>query len=343
MSGTSLDGLDIAYCQFKRTANKWTYQILESEVVEYDKDLKDKLSNSVNLSGLELTKLSNDLGYFFGTKVKEFCKINKINPLLIASHGHTVFHQPENGFTLQIGNGANIATKAGIDTVCDFRTVDVALGGQGAPLVPIGDELLFSEYKYCLNIGGIANISTNHNGQRIAWDICPANMLLNHYSKILGYDYDKDAMFSNKGKIEPKLLNELISISYHKQKPPKSLGYEYVFAQYIPIIDKYNCSIENKMATIVKFIAVMIKEAYDNFGSGKVLISGGGAFHPLLIKSLKEKNINIYIPDNKTIAFKEALIFAFLGLLRKLEETNTLKSVTGAERDSIGGVIYLSK
>ena len=168
-------------------------------------------------------------------------------------------------------------------------------------------------------------------------------MLLNHYSKILGYDYDKDAMFSNKGKIEPKLLNELISISYHKQKPPKSLGYEYVFAQYIPIIDKYNCSIENKMATIVKFIAVMIKEAYDNFGSGKVLISGGGAFHPLLIKSLKEKNINIYIPDNKTIAFKEALIFAFLGLLRKLEETNTLKSVTGAERDSIGGVIYLSK
>jgi len=341
MSGTSLDGLDIVLCEFEKKGYSWDFSILEADTLTYSKEWKQKLLKAPHISGLELCRLDNDYGTFIGESIKNFLKSKKIKIDLIASHGHTLFHQPSDGLTFQIGNGANIASATTITTVCNFRALDVALKGQGAPLVPIGDLMLFPEYYYCLNMGGFANISYTWYKKRLAFDICPVNIIINKLANEIGKEFDQDGRIAGTGKVHQDLLILLNKITFYFVKPPKSLSREWVEKEFIPIIEKYNISIEDKLRTIYEHIAKQINRTLDSPVKKKILVTGGGAYNKFLIGLLKEKSHHQFvIPDPILVEYKEALIFAFLGTLRLRHENNCLSSVTGASHDNIGGVIY---
>ena len=342
MSGTSLDGVDLAHINFTIKNGKWSYEILESETVSYSNDWLNKLKVAVGFSEEELRKLNEDYTDYLGNVIKSFIAKYKISNLYaVCSHGHTILHQPQNGFTLQIGNLPKITEIINQKVVCDFRVQDVQLGGQGAPLVPIGDRILFSEYDYCLNLGGFSNISFESNNKRIAFDISPVNTVLNYYANKLGLDYDDKGKISKSGKINLELLNELNALDYYKKRFPKSLGFEFVREIILPLIENYSISIEDKMHTFTEHIALQTSVALP-IKSGKLLITGGGAYNDFLIERMQFHlpNIEIIIPDNKTLEFKEALIFALLGVLKLRNEINVLSSVTGAEIDHSSGVVY---
>jgi len=340
MSGTSLDGVDIACCRFEYNAGKWEYDIIDATTVEYSDEWKNRLVNSMKSDAESLTLLNIEYGHYLGKLANDFIKKYGYTPDIISSHGHTVFHQPEKKLTLQIGDGAAIAAVTGITTVCDFRSTDVALGGQGAPLVPIGDKLLFSDYDYCINIGGIANISYEDKGKRIAYDICPANMALNYLSEKRRQKFDADGRMAATGNSDENLLSELNSLKYYNLNPPKSLGKEWVFDSFISIIEKHSVSVEDLLNTVTEHIAEQISTILQK--PGKALITGGGANNTFLINRIKEKSkTEIVIPDRTLIDFKEALIFAFMGVLRLRNETNIFSSVTGARKDHCGGAVYI--
>lgn len=344
MSGTSLDGLDIAYCIFEKTEKKWKYKIHSSETIKYTKEWSTKLSTIHNSSAYEFALANTEYGYFLGEKVNRFITQNKISSVdFIASHGHTIFHQPERNFTFQLGSGAAIAGRTGITTVCDFRSVDVALNGQGAPLVPVGDALLFSEFDYCLNLGGIGNISFDEKKKRKAFDICPVNLALNKLSQELGKKYDNKGEFARSGKLNSKLLEKLNRLDYYKAKGAKSLGREWVEEVFLPVINSFDVSVHDKLKTVCEHIAFQIA-VYANRKKSKMLVTGGGAYNGYLIERIRfHSKSSVVIPDKQTIEFKEALIFAFLGLLRFEQKNNSLASVTGASTDNIGGAVYLGK
>lgn len=250
MSGTSLDGIDLAHIHFTVKEDKWNYQILESETIPYSIDWLNKLKVAITFSKEELQKLNVDYTVLLGEIIKSFIKKNDISNLdAVCSHGHTILHQPQKGFTLQIGNLPKIAEIIQEKVVCDFRVQDVELCGQGAPLVPMGDSILFSEYDYCLNLGGFSNISFEENGNRIAFDISPVNTVLNFYANKLGFDYDDKGKISKSGKLNPKLFDELNALEYYKKTFPKSLGFEFVKEIVLPLIENYLISIEDKMHT----------------------------------------------------------------------------------------------
>ncbi len=388
MSGTSLDGLDIALCQFenqmKNSLSLWNYKIIKTEFIEYDQIWKQKLQNAHLLSALELKRLETEWTHFLIENINKFVlqsdEFDFSSLDCISSHGHTIFHQPlikndrrnqvseKFGFTFQIGNGAMLAAKTGFKTVCDFRQTDVALGGQGAPLVPIGDELLFSDYDFCLNLGGIANVSFNKNSNeheksinsRFAFDICPCNMVLNYLSNKIGLEYDKGGNLAKEGKINEKALQKLNALDFYKEGYPKSLGREWVEEFVFPLLESQISNTNKIEEIIVKDllhtctyhsafqIAESIKKIELNSLSKskkKVLITGGGAYNDLLISYLEQllPKIEIVKGNETLIAYKEALIFAFLGVLRLRRETNTLASVTGATKNSCGGSIYLAE
>ena len=341
MSGTSLDGLDIALCEFSFN-NKWSFKIIKAETLQYSDLWKEHLSDANKLSGIDLLKLHKEFGQFIGTYVNTFLNDTNQKIDFIASHGHTVFHQPDKQITLQIGDGAEIAARTNITTISDFRSLDVALSGQGAPLVPIGDELLFSEYDYCLNIGGFANISFKENNKRLAYDVCPANIILNLLAQKLNNPYDKDGKLGQSGNISPELLKKLNNINYYQLPYPKSLGKEWLDNVFTPILNATNIPILDKITTIYEHIAEQISKSFHKNSPTSVLITGGGAYNQYLIERIKQKtNTQILIPKPQIIEFKEALIFAFLGVLRFNKQINCLSSVTGAKKDSSGGTIYL--
>lgn len=340
MSGTSLDGLDIAFVQFWFEKH-WKFKIVKSTTIQYNQHFKEKLSNAHTFSGYELIQLNKEYGRFIGQQVNNFISDIDVKIDFLASHGHTVFHQPEKALTLQIGDGYEIAVTTGITTICDFRSLDVALGGQGAPLVPIGDKFLFGEYDYCINIGGFANISFDKYDNRMAYDIGPANIILNKLAKRLGKDFDQNGDFAQSGKLCDDLLAELNHLEYYKIAYPKSLGREWLETHFLPIIEKYSISEYDKLNTICHHIAFQITESVKNNPNGKILITGGGAYNAYLIELIKQKAENeIIVPESQLIEYKEALVFAFLGLLRFQNKVNCLSSVTGATRDSSCGVIY---
>lgn len=344
MSGTSLDGLDICYNNFHLLkTKKWDFKILSASTIKYPSALKNKLAQAKKLSGLDLMLLHNELGNFFGNSINNFIVKNNINKKeidCVSSHGHTIFHQPTISLTTQIGNGANISAITQLPVICDFRSVDVALKGQGAPLVPIGDEVLFSEYDYCINLGGIANISYKKNKKRIAFDVCPVNIVLNKLAQKLGGDFDDKGRNAKAGNLNHQLLKKLNSLNYYKIAPPKSLGIEWIEKSVLPIIDASNISTEDKLRTFIEHIAKQISLTITSTNK-KILLSGGGTFNSFLVERIKANSKNeIVIPTKDIIEFKEALIFAFLGILRLRRENNCLKSVTGAEKNSIGGCIY---
>ena len=341
MSGTSLDGIDIVYVKINHTSN-YTFEIINSTTVSYTSEWKLALKNGFYLTGEELTKLDANYGIHVGKVIQRFITENNITTIdFIASHGHTIYHNPIKNYTLQIGNGPYITSITGIKTICDFRIQDIALGGQGAPLVPIGDQLFFSKYDYCLNLGGFSNISLTKNNQRIAFDICPVNIVLNHYVTPLKVDYDDKGSIASTGSIENNLLKELNALPFYNNHKPKSLGYEFIVEIIFPIIDKYNLSIKNILRTFVEHIAIQISNNLDSNESKTMLITGGGAYNLFLIDRIQlYTKTKLNIPSSSIINSKEALVFALLGFLKEEGENNCLKSVTGASKDHSSGIIF---
>jgi len=343
MSGTSLDGLDIAFCRFLFENNKWSYEIIQTETILYTDYWKQKLVWLETADALTFQLANVEYGNYLGLRVSDFIIKNNLKADFVSSHGHTIFHQPENKLTVQIGSGSAIASKCKLPVVCDFRSLDVALGGQGAPLVPIGDMLLFSEYDYCLNLGGFANVSYQYNGQRIAFDICPVNIVMNAIAERLGMPYDAEGEIAKEGMLSHYLLNELNQLGYYKStlNTPKSLGKEWVIKNVKPLLEMYELDEKDLLRTFCEHIAVQISKSLQNKTRGKVLVTGGGAYNTFLIDRIsKNTNHDLVIPDKNFIEHKEAMIFAFLGVLRMRNEINCLKSVTGASVDCSGGSVY---
>lgn len=343
MSGTSLDGIDLVFTSFIKENKTYSYKILNSETISYSLEWEDKLRNAFYLSKAEIAKLNVEYGVYLGETINSFIKKYSLKNIdFIASHGHTIFHKPDEGYTLQIGDGEQLSKTTNLKVVCDFRTQDVELGGQGAPLVPIGDKLLFSEYNYCLNLGGFSNISFEQKKQRIAFDICPVNIVLNYYVKQLGFNYDNKGEIAKTGSINIDLLNDLNNLNFYKMPIPKSLGFEFVETTIIPLIDSYKLSIKDILRTFVEHIAQKIVEQLENTSTKKMLVTGGGAYNLFLIDLIKSKTMCVLvIPEKSLVDFKEALIFAFLGVLKLNNEVNCLQSVTGATKDHSSGKIYI--
>ena len=348
MSGTSLDGVDLSHIKFQLIDTKWTFEILESETIGYSQDWIDRLKTAVDFSETQLEKLNQDYTKLLASIISNFIEKHKIENLdAICSHGHTILHQPQNGFTLQIGNLPEIATLTHQTVVCDFRVQDVKLGGQGAPLVPIGDRILFSDYDYCINLGGFSNISFEQNSKRIAFDISPVNTVLNFYANQLGLNYDDKGQISRTGKVNTNLLNELNALDFYQQTFPKSLGFEFVKQTVLPLIESYSIAIEDKLCTFTEHVALQTALALDLFETRKdkksrMLVTGGGAYNDFLIERIQSQlpEIKLVIPKSKILEFKEALIFALLGVLKLRDEINVLSSVTGAKADHSSGEIY---
>ena len=335
MSGTSLDGLDIAHITFTLQKNNWKFSLGKSKTIPYSIFWQKELKNLSTKNKAYISKIDKKYGKYLSECVVDFIRENKLNVDLICSHGHTIFHEPRKKITLQIGDGKIIAQECQKPVVFDFRSLDVELGGQGAPLVPVGDHLLFSKYKYCLNLGGFSNFSFLEKEKRIAFDISPLNVVLNKYSNALGYPYDNKGNIARSGNLNKDLFDELNHLSYYHNKAPKSLGMEWVNENFFPIIKKHKESNENILRTCLEHFAFQIGS---NLKSGKCLATGGGAFNTFLIDRINHfSNAEIVIPEKKLIEFKEALVFGFLGVLKLKNQINCYKSVTGANQDSISG------
>lgn len=342
MSGTSLDGLDLAYCEFEETETGYSYTLGACETVSYPESWMSILKSLPGSSAIEYAETHTAYGKYLGGLVSDFVNRHQLSVDFVASHGHTIFHNPAKHYTSQIGEGAAIAAGCGLPVVCDFRTGDVAAGGQGAPLVPIGDQKLFGEFDYCLNLGGFANISMQTNGRRIAFDVSPANIILNHIAAQKGKLFDKNGEMASSGHVNTELLETLNSLGYYHLQPPKSLGREWTEKEVLPMLTYYNVSPEDAASTFCEHIAIQIAACVTNDPGKQMLITGGGAFNTFLLSRIAEKTaVKLIVPDHNTVNYKEALVFAFLGLLRMEAKPNSLASVTGASHDVSGGAVYL--
>lgn len=347
MSGSSLDGLDIAYCRIE-TGEEYFFQILFAETVSYPEELKSLLNNTTQHS-TNWQEADNVFGNFCGDAVQSFIQKYQIHIIdFIASHGHTIAHAPEKKFSLQIGNAALISQKTSLPVIYDFRNADIQAGGQGAPLVPICDALLFPHYNVCLNIGGIANISFDVNAQHIGYDICAANQLLNHIAHQLNKPFDMNGEIAASGKVNAELLLLLNSDTYFAKPYPKSLDNGYVRNKFIHLLDTNKLSPADKCATAAEHIAIQIADNISKINRTHseihLLITGGGAFNKYLINRITAlTGMHITLPDDTTIQYKEALAMALMGVLRMQDRPNFIPSVTGARFAVCGGKIYLPK
>ena len=344
MSGTSLDGLDIVYCKIKVGKKSKKFEILSATTKKYAPDWKRKLASAHTLTASQLFSLDHDYGQYLAKATLDFIKENKINDVdFIASHGHTIFHQPKNGFTYQLGSGQTIYDVSGLPVVFDFRSLDVIRGGEGAPLVPIGDRYFFSEYDICLNLGGIANLSMEDNGKRIAFDFCFANMGLNFLSAKAGKEFDRNGVLASSGEINDIMLKQLKTVYKPLRKKRPSLGREGFEKSIQSILDNETIPLQNRLRTFCESIAIETANAVPaKKNKMKLLVTGGGALNSFLVQTIRGKLKNkaeVVIPQRQIIEFKEAVVFALLGVLRVRGEVNCLKSVTGANRDSSVGVM----
>jgi anhydro-N-acetylmuramic acid kinase len=339
MSGTSLDGLDLALCRFEGEERDWNWEIRTAETIPYNDYWIQQLRSAHGMSGMDLHYLHQEFGQFMAIESGSFLADAGWPVDLIASHGHTVFHQPESSFTLQIGDPQAIAVASGIRTVGDFRKLDILLGGQGAPLVPVGDEYLFGQYDYCLNLGGIANVSYRRDGKRLARDICPANLILNHLSTELDLPYDRNGDAGRSGNLCEGLLEKLDALPYYRMEGPASLGREWFESEFLACFDAFRIPVTDALRTSYEHIAGMISASLRE--NATVLVTGGGTHNAFLIELIRgQSGAEIIVPPDRVVDFKEALIFAFLGMLRIHGKINCFSSVTGAAKDSCCGVIY---
>lgn len=341
MSGTSLDGIDLAQVKFSKE-DTWSYKIAAAETIPYPKQWVQKLNSAVHLKAEDLGQLNEEYTDLLGDVISGFLKRHNLSALdAVCSHGHTVKHEPENAYTLQIGNLPKLAIQLQQKVICDFRVQDVKLGGQGAPLVPIGDQLLFGEYNYCINLGGFANISTATKEGRIAYDICAVNTVLNFLAGKMDLAYDKDGAVARSGRPDPELLKKLNSLPFYGQNPPKSLGIEWVNREILPLLTA-DIAIPDALRTYAEHAAEQIASEITSGPDVKVLLTGGGAFNSFLVEQIRRRTeAQIVIPSKEVVNFKEALIFAFLGVLKMRGEVNVLSSVTGASKDHSAGNIFL--
>lgn len=337
MSGTSLDGLDIVLCDFQPKDNGWVFKIKKTHGLEYNDYWRKALTAAFEYSGRDLLFLHKRFGRLIGEEIKKsFSEFNDVD--LIASHGHTIFHEPEKGLNLQIGDGNEIAAVTGIDTVFDFRSLDIARGGQGAPLVPVGDKLLFNEYDACINLGGFANVSMDSHGKRVGFDIAPCNYVLNHLVRnSSGESFDKDGKNGMKGTMIDELYQKLNDLPFYQTDPPRSLGREWVENIFLPVLEPWLDQPDHMLRTVYQHIAHQIIASLPS--SGKVLVTGGGAFNGFLIDLIRQGNhsLEVVIPDKELVEYKESVIFAFLGVLSIRNQYNILPDVTGAKCPSISG------
>lgn len=361
MSGTSLDGLDIAHCSFRKNDSQWDYAIIAAETVPYSNQWQHDLKKAAELSGRELTDLHFRYGHFIGTSLnKFFTKHHIATPEIISSHGHTIFHRPDLGYTFQLGSGAAIAAEVASKVICDFRSLDVSLKGQGAPLVPVGDQLLFPDYDYCVNLGGFANTSFDANNKRMAYDICPLNFVINRLveeEKIPArishplpakrhedcLRFDPQGSLAEKGRVDQTLLESLNQLAYYKITGAKSLGAEWVNENIWPLIEGSELEFHDKLRTFYEHAAFQIGRSFSYPNKKSVLLTGGGCYNDFLIKLIRAKSpeqIAISLATPQIIEFKEAMIFAFLGLLFSRGETNCLAAVTGSKHNNIGGSLF---
>lgn len=346
MSGTSLDGLDLAYCHFWEQNGNWEFTIEATRDIAYDHQLRESLKNAIHLSEEDHTQLHKGYGSWLGQQAKMFIEGQNLDVDFIASHGHTSHHRPEEGFTFQLGDGRLLANACNKQVVCDFRTKDVSLGGQGAPLVPIGDQLLFHNYDFCLNLGGISNVSFEKNGQRIAYDIGLANMPLNFITEKMGFAYDENGKLARSGKLDANLLTQLNNLAYYKLPYPKSTGYEWFTQEVVPLMEASKTSNPDLLHTLIhhnceQIAAEVLKHASKK--QNRLFVTGGGALNQFFMDTLQMKlgsKVDVVIPSKKLIAYKEALVFALMGVLRVQYKTNVLSSVTGALNDSSSGSIF---
>ncbi|MBS1917417.1 MAG: anhydro-N-acetylmuramic acid kinase [Bacteroidetes bacterium] len=365
MSGSSLDGLDIAFVQFHENAGKWNFEIIQTACYEYNNPWKKKLQEATLLNALDYQLLHAEYGNYIGEQVNRFVDAHNLHyqVQLISSHGHTTFHVPDKKMTAQLGDGASIAAATGINVVSDLRAIDVALGGQGAPIVPIGEKLLFSGIDFFLNLGGIANISQKKNNEFIGFDVCPANRVLNMLANNVGKNFDEDGKLATQGNINKNLLKELNGLEYYGYPYPKSLANNFGTDIVYPIIEKSNCSVEDGLRTYTEHIIHQIKLSVNKLlqnnnapasendqrptTNHQLLVTGGGAMNTFLVERLKqtfaELNVEVIVPEKNIVQYKEALIMALIGVLRWREETNILASVTGAKRNSIGGAVWIGQ
>ena len=343
MSGTSLDGVDLAVCRFVRRAGKWSWKIESARTIPYNREWRDALSSAHLLSGEELIALHVRYGFWLGKQCKSFVKKQGLrSPDFISSHGHTIFHQPVRGFTFQLGDGAAIHAASGLPVVNDFRQLDVQLGGEGAPLVPVGDRHLFGDYDVCVNLGGISNLSFEKGGKRVAWDICFTNMGLNLLAQEAGMTHDRGGELARSGSADNRLLAALTDAALAKGGKKPSLGREDFERDYASLLSDGSVPLNNRLATMTEFISRQVCAAIRRSGGRTVLLTGGGAHNRFLVECIRRNaggRFNITVADRMTVDFKEALIFGFLGVLRVLGEVNALQSVTGASRDSSTGTI----
>lgn len=350
MSGSSLDGLDMVFAILEEQGGKWTYEINKAACYPYPPEWNDRLKTATELPARDYLLLHSAYGHYLGEQVNHFIAENNLQYQvgLVASHGHTTFHLPSERMTAQLGDGAAIAAVTGLPVVTDLRAMDVALGGQGAPIVPMGEKMLLAGYDYFLNLGGIANISSAAGNENdfIAFDICPANRVLNMLAADAGQEYDKDGMLAAAGMVQESLLAQLNELEYYKQPWPKSLANTFGTDVIYPLIKKHGCTIPDALATMTEHIAVQVPAAVTALhrGPGKLLCTGGGAHNDFLVKRLHEKmalaGVEIIVPDASLVDYKEALVMAFLGILRWRQEATTLASVTGAKRSSVGGSLW---
>lgn len=342
MSGTSLDGLDLAACEFELKDNTWNYKIHFAKTLPYSKDWIERLAGLHLKDAFTYVKTHEDYGHLLGILTREFMQETGFQPDLIASHGHTIFHRPDLGFTGQIGSGSAIAAETRIPVVNNFRSLDVALGGQGAPLVPIGDRLLFGNYDACLNLGGFANISMEKDGTRIAFDICPVNFVLNRLAGRLDLEFDRDGSTARNGMVNKELLSRLTELKYYSQPAPKSLGREWVEKEIDPILEEFPLEISDLLRTFTEHITLEINRSAGISNIRNILVTGGGAKNKFLMEQLVKKNsCKFHIPEPELLDFKEAMIFALLGILRYRKDINVLSSVTGSDTDHCGGSLYI--
>lgn len=341
MSGTSLDGLDLVSCILYLDQDKWRYRIQKAQTVSYNDSMIKFLSDTCGYSGNELESRNIIFGNYIGKEVAVFLKENKLKADLVASHGHTIFHQPHKGFTYQLGSGTAIALTSGITTISDFRSLDVINGGQGAPLVPVGDEYLFGEYSLCLNLGGFSNVSYHENNRRMAFDICPVNIFINQICRRTGQEFDDKGKMASGGQVNQDLLKQLNGLEYYRQNHPKSLSREWLETVFLPVIEACGLSTEDTLRTAYEHFAIQIAGVLNKFSGGRILVTGGGVYNEFLMDLISQKTIcTLEIPDSILVNYKEALVFALLGVLRYRNEINCFSSVTGARCDTSTGVIH---
>lgn len=346
MSGSSLDGLDAAFCSFMLDSNHgWQGQIRAAKTFDLPSDLKQSLQQLPQSSTLDLAKTDSAFARFSAECVAEIVEKTGWKPIAVASHGHTIFHKPVDGYTVQIGNGGLLAALSGLPVVSDFRTTDVGLGGQGAPLVPGAERFLFTSYDACLNLGGIANVSFPKSAPFLGFDISPCNQLLNEAASWLRKTYDENGNLARAGRKIADLSNQLDAIAYYHTNPPKSLGNEDVDQFWKPLLAQWKSQPEDVLYTLCQHISAQIaRSVLAHKNKGKMLVTGGGAFNGFLLECLKNEMTSTWeveVPDSQLVSFKEAYCFAYLGLKRWLGEVNCFSEVTGARKDSCAGAIYL--